>query len=130
MTSTCTMDATPTVSSVDVSCCGTCNYCAAKQTTNSVDGALFRELFLQKLPSSVRMVIEASEQNDLPAVAELADRLVVITTPTSLAAVQEQRAQYELQQMRADISRLTETLSALRISRTTQDASFENWDLG
>lgn len=96
------------------------------ETTNSVDGALFRELFLQKLPSSVRLVVEASEKKDLPAVAELADRLVAITTPTSLAAVQEQRAQDELQQMRADISRLTETLSALRTSRTAQDASEPN----
>ncbi|KAH7953740.1 hypothetical protein HPB49_011814 [Dermacentor silvarum] len=57
------------------------------ETTNAVDGALFREFFLQKLPLSVCLVIALSEQKDLPAVAELADRLMAITTPTSLAAV-------------------------------------------
>ncbi|KAH7945862.1 hypothetical protein HPB49_016605 [Dermacentor silvarum] len=107
MTSTSTTDAAPTVFSrrdysncfttrtsatvLLVSCCGTCNYCAAKQ-----HGALFRELFLQKLPSSVRLVVAASEQKDLPAVAELADRLMAITTPTSLATVRAQHAQDEL----------------------------------
>ncbi|KAL3246129.1 hypothetical protein MRX96_057867 [Rhipicephalus microplus] len=40
---------------------------------NSVDRKLFRELFLQKRPSSVRLVAEASEQKYLPAFAELAD---------------------------------------------------------
>lgn len=96
------------------------------ETTNTLGGPLFRELFLQKLPSSVRLVVEASEQKDLAAVAELADRLMAVTTPTSLAAVREQQAQDELQQMRADISRLTDTLSALRTSRSAHNASEPN----
>ncbi|KAL3228318.1 hypothetical protein MRX96_048627 [Rhipicephalus microplus] len=36
-----------------------------RKTTNSLDGALFQEVFLQKLLSSVGLVVEASEQKDL-----------------------------------------------------------------
>lgn len=99
------------------------------ETTNNGDGALFRELFLQKLPSNVPLVVAASEQKDLPAVAELADRLMAITAPTSLASVRAQHAQDELQQMRDDISRLTETLSALRTSRNAPKLSEPNTSL-
>ncbi|KAH7936761.1 hypothetical protein HPB49_003904 [Dermacentor silvarum] len=99
------------------------------ETTNTVDEAIFREVLLEKLPSSVRLVVAASEQNGLPAVAELADRLTAITTRTSLAAVRAEQAQDEVQQMREDISRLTETLSALRTSRKAQNLSEPNTSL-
>ncbi|KAH6945901.1 hypothetical protein HPB50_010555 [Hyalomma asiaticum] len=71
-----------------VSCCGACIYC---RRNNTVHGALFRELFLQKLPSNVRWVVAASEQKVLPLVAELADQLMAIATPTSVAAMRAQQ---------------------------------------
>lgn len=99
------------------------------ETTTALDGSLLRELFLQKLPSNVRMVVAASEQKDLPALAELADRLVAITPPTPLAAVQAQQSRDELQEMRDEISRLSETVSALRTRRTAQTLQEPNTPL-
>ncbi|KAH9371127.1 hypothetical protein HPB48_004484 [Haemaphysalis longicornis] len=60
------------------------------QTTTTLDGALLRERFLQKLPSGVRMVVVASEHKDLAAAAELSDQLVAITPPTPVDAMQAQ----------------------------------------
>ncbi|KAL3181862.1 hypothetical protein MRX96_008164 [Rhipicephalus microplus] len=68
-------------------------------TSNTIDGVLLRELYLQKLPSGVRMVIAASEHKDLTAAVELADKLVAMTPPTPMAAVQAQQPLNELQEM-------------------------------
>ncbi|KAH6927826.1 hypothetical protein HPB50_008966 [Hyalomma asiaticum] len=70
------------------------------ETSTTIDGVLLRELFLQKLPSGVRMVIAASEHKDLTAAAELADKLVAMTPPTPMAAVQARQPLNELQEMR------------------------------
>ncbi|KAL3235208.1 hypothetical protein MRX96_022520 [Rhipicephalus microplus] len=52
----------------------------------------------------VRMVIAASEHKDLTAAAELADKLVAMTPPTPMAAVQAQQPLNELQEMREEIA--------------------------
>lgn len=96
------------------------------ETTTTEDGALLRELFLQKLPSSVRIVVAASEQKDLTAMAELADRLVAIIPTAPVAAVQAQLPRNELQEMRDAISQLTETVSALQASRTAKTLNEPN----
>ncbi|KAL3200595.1 hypothetical protein MRX96_043268 [Rhipicephalus microplus] len=71
----------------------------APPTVSSVDG--------------FRIVIGASEHKDLTAAAELADKLVAVTPPTPMAAVQAQQPLNELQEMREEIARLAETVSAL-----------------
>lgn len=62
---------------------------AVAQCDNYLDGALLREFFWQRLPSSVHMVLAASEKK---AVAELANHLVAITPPPLVAVVQEQQS--------------------------------------
>ncbi|KFD50073.1 hypothetical protein M513_09033 [Trichuris suis] len=53
----------------------------------SVDDALFRELFLQRLPSSVRMILASStETMSVQTLAEIADRILE-ATPTTVSTV-------------------------------------------
>lgn len=99
------------------------------ETSTTIDGVLLRELFLQKLPSGVRMVIAASEHKDLTAAAELADKLVAMTPPTPMAAVQARQPLNELQEMREEIARLAETVSALHTSRRAQTITEPNTPL-
>ncbi|XP_075526581.1 uncharacterized protein LOC142558317 [Dermacentor variabilis] len=46
------------------------------------DGRLVRELFLQRLPTSVRIGLTASGDTDLAKMAELADKLMAVAVPT------------------------------------------------
>ncbi|KAL3225163.1 hypothetical protein MRX96_049335 [Rhipicephalus microplus] len=98
-------------------------------TSNTIGWSTAPRTFLQKLPSGVRMVIAASEHKDLTAAAELADKLVAMTPPTPMAAVQAQQPLNELQEMREEIARLAETVSALHASGRAQTITEPNTPL-
>ncbi|XP_077560446.1 uncharacterized protein LOC144175217 [Haemaphysalis longicornis] len=54
----------------------------------AMDGALLRELFLQRLPTNVQMVLAAASSMDLPSLASLADKVMeVASTASPIAAV-------------------------------------------
>ncbi|XP_077553169.1 uncharacterized protein LOC144167911 [Haemaphysalis longicornis] len=54
----------------------------------AMDGALLRELFLQRLPANVQMALATSSSMDLPSLASLADKVMEITSTASpIAAV-------------------------------------------
>ncbi|XP_037579866.1 uncharacterized protein LOC119462607 [Dermacentor silvarum] len=87
---------------------------------DGLDSLLLREIFLQKIPPNVRMVMTASNENDLSKLAELADKLVAVA-PTSVAAVTSDPSPHEqLQEMKKEISRLVDSVAALHTaSRST-----------
>ncbi len=45
------------------------------------DSSFLRELFLQRLPSHVRMVLASSDSPDLDKLAQLADKIVEVAAP-------------------------------------------------
>ena len=50
---------------------------------SSTDASFLRELFLQRLPPNVRMVLASSETTDLVKIAQLADKVVELLPTTS-----------------------------------------------
>ncbi|XP_064488359.1 uncharacterized protein LOC135400457 [Ornithodoros turicata] len=98
----------------------------------SLDDDLLRELFLSRLPSSVQMVLATATALPLAQLAQLADKVTEVASPsTPIAAVSEScrfpnpRCQppvsaapstfaEELSSMRADINRLSDTVAALQ----------------
>lgn len=59
------------------------------QGDTPVDSALLRELFVQRLPSSVRLVLATASDLPLDQQARLADTLVELQTPPTLSAYQQ-----------------------------------------
>ncbi|KAG0437022.1 hypothetical protein HPB47_017642 [Ixodes persulcatus] len=93
-------------------------------TAAGLDSLLLREIFLQRLPSNVRMVLTSTGEKDLSKLAERADALMAVATP-SVATVQAEPAQPDqLHELRAEISRLANTVAALRAAsvRTTRSS--------
>ena len=81
------------------------------------DGTLLRELFLQRLPANVRMVLASSrEANTLEELAELGDKIIA-AAPTGVAGVSQPSS--EIEELRAEVSRLRETVSAFSSPRQT-----------
>ena len=75
------------------------------------DDALVRELFLQRLPANVRVVLaSAPDTTSLDDLAQLAD-CVVDAAPPTIAAVTAP-PQQEVEQLRAEVSRLAELITS------------------
>ena len=69
-----------------------------------VEGTFLRELFLQRLPSNVRMVLASTSATvSLDELAELADRIVDVASP-SVAAIRSPQRNSEVEQLRAEVS--------------------------
>lgn len=82
------------------------------------DGSFLRELFLQRLPGNVRMVLASTQDTvSLEKLAELADRIVEVATP-SISAVTTASLTTELEQMRTEMSRLQQLVKASFPRRT------------
>ena len=82
--------------------------------TPGADGSFLRELFLQRLPSNVRMVL-ASTRNDTPIndLAQLADKIMEVAIP-EVAAVSVQPNPSEIESLRAEITDLKQQLNSLK----------------
>ena len=92
-----------------------------------VDGSFLKELFLQRLPTNVRMVLASSSATSLEELAELADKVAEVAAP-AIAAVQPPQLLTELEQLRADVAKLQATVKSLtrRRSRTPTRPSRSN----
>lgn len=79
------------------------------------DGAFLRELFLQRLPTNVRMVL-ASTRSDMPIdeLAQLADKIVEVAVP-EVATVSAQSTTSEVDQLRAEIASLKQQIQTLQL---------------
>ena len=81
----------------------------------TTDGAFLQELFLQRLPANVRMVLASTAATtSLEDMAELADKIVEVATPV-VAAVDSPLPQLtsQLEQLRTEVSRLQSSVKAL-----------------
>lgn len=88
-----------------------------------IDISLLRQLFLQKLPSNVRMVLaSASDGTTLSNLAEMADKMVEVAGPL-VAPVSTPRpgspkpAASEVGQLRSEVARLGKLVQELAFSR-------------
>ncbi len=73
----------------------------------------FRELFLQRLPANVRMVLASADTSlSLDKVAELADKVMEVVT-TTVAATNLPPPSTEVAQLRQEVTRLAELVQSL-----------------
>ena len=82
----------------------------------STDSAFLRELFLQRLPSQVRMVLASADDSvSLAQLAQLADKILEVAVPSSVASVETPSSlASDVEQLRAQVSELQETIKSLR----------------
>ena len=71
----------------------------------TADPSFLRELFLQRLPPAVRMVLASAKEDDLDKLASLADRVAEVATP-SVSVIETSQLSAEVEQLRAEITDL------------------------
>ena len=86
-------------------------------TPGLTDSSFLRELFLQRLPANVRMVL-ASASNTVPLteLAQLADRIVEVATP-SVSAVKVSPITNGAEKLCQDVAELKQLLTSQHGSR-------------
>ncbi|CAN7945791.1 unnamed protein product [Ixodes hexagonus] len=90
--------------------------------TSEADTSLLRELFLQRLPSNMVVVLAAAEDMPLERMAELADRVAEYSTTPVVAATgshphtSEHAAATPAQDIATRLSRLKKAIQDLRLS--------------
>lgn len=57
------------------------------EKAGTTDASFLRELFLQRLPANVRMVLALSEATDLEKLTQLPDKIVEVATPPVIQSV-------------------------------------------
>ncbi|KAG0424443.1 hypothetical protein HPB47_028380 [Ixodes persulcatus] len=84
--------------------------------TTDIDSIMLRELFLQRLPTNMGMILISAGERNRSKLAELADRLMAVPS-SSVAAVQAEPATYDqLEDIRDEIFHLAVTVAALQES--------------
>ena len=82
-------------------------------TANTIDSMFLWELFLQRLPNNVRMVLASTDDTaSLNNLAELADKIVEVATP-AVCAVQTPRLLSEVEQLWSEVTRLQGLVKSL-----------------
>ena len=79
------------------------------------DNTFLRELFLQRLPSHVRMVLASSGDMPLEALATLADKVMEVASP-SVSSVSVAPLTSEVGQLRSEVAQLREMIAALKVT--------------
>lgn len=89
------------------------------------DSSFLRELFLQRLPPNVRMVLASTpETPSLDKLAELADKVLEVASPSVSAVGLSPEVSTEIAQLRTEVSRLQKLVNSLdRRSRSSRSAS-------
>ena len=78
----------------------------------TLDSTFLKELFLQRLPANIRMVLAtAPAASTLEELAELADRVAEVATPVMAAVTNPQTS--EVEQLRAEVAKLRVSLQSL-----------------
>jgi len=86
-------------------------------TPGYTNSSFLRELFLQRLPANVRMVLaSASDTVPLTELAQLADRIVEVAAP-SVSAVKVSPTANEMEKLRQDVAELKQLLTSHRGGR-------------
>ena len=78
------------------------------------DSSFMRELFLQRLPANVRMVLASTpDTTDLDDLAQLADKIVEVAIPSVAAVHTPSPLNAEVEQLRTEVSCLQEIVKSL-----------------
>ena len=76
--------------------------------------SFLRELFLQKLPPNVRMILASSESSlSLDKLAELADKVAEVALPTVATVIETPPQPDQVKQLRAEVARLKDLLQSM-----------------
>ena len=90
----------------------------------TADGTFIRELFLQRLPTNVRMVLASTNDSvSLDALAQLADKIVDVAVPQSVSAVHSSNLSDEVDKLRSELSNLTQLVKSLPFQRKSRTRS-------
>ena len=83
------------------------------------DGSLVRELFLQRLPTNVRMVLASARRDaSLEELADMADKMMEVASP-SIATVQvPPKVTTEIEELRSEVASLTTLVKSLTHRRS------------
>ena len=77
------------------------------------NNAFLKELFLQRLPANVRMVLaSADDTTDLAKLADMADKVIEVAAP-SVSAIAHTSDDTEVEKLRAEVTRLAELVTSL-----------------
>ena len=105
----------------------------------STDSSFVCELFLQHLPSNMRLVLASSSSGPtLTQLAEMSDRIVEVLTPAAISQVTSSPAMDEMRQLTDTLSHLVATLETSytvsqylrdqsQLSRPSSHSSSMNW---
>ena len=83
------------------------------------DNKFLRELFLQRLPSHVRMVLASAGEMSLEALAQLADKIAEVATP-SISTLNLSPLTAEVEQLRSEVARLQDMLASIQLASLHQ----------
>ena len=87
------------------------------------DAKLLRELFLQRLPGNVRMILASfGDTKTLDELAELGDNIMA-AGPPGISGVTQPEPSREVEELRSELSQLRERVSALSTSTRTRSPS-------
>ena len=76
--------------------------------------SFLRELFLQRLPPNVRMILASSDSSlSLDKLAELADKVAEVALPTVATVIETPPQPDEVKQLRAEVARLKDRLESM-----------------
>ena len=84
---------------------------------STTDNSFLRELFLQRLPANVRMVLTSTETNDLQDLAQLADKVMEVAAPT-VSSVRTTNSAPEIVQLRPEIADLRKMFETFLSTQT------------
>ncbi|KAM7300903.1 tetraspanin-6 [Ixodes scapularis] len=79
-----------------------------------VENPILRELFLQRLPQGIRMVLASATDMPLDRLAEMADRVAEYAAPTISTLVEPPPSSTALQDLQLKIDQLTASVAALQ----------------
>ena len=85
-----------------------------KLGTSADANSFLRELFLQRLPPNVRMVLASTDASmDLSKLADMADKVMEVATPTVSAITDTRIDPSEIKQLREEVARLADLVTPL-----------------
>ena len=90
----------------------------------SASSTFLRELFLQRLPPNVRMVLASADASmELNKLADMADKVMEVATPTISAIVDTHTDTSEVKQLREEVARLADLVASLATRSHRRDTS-------
>ena len=76
------------------------------------NNAFLKELFLQRLPANVRMVLaSADDTTDLAKLADMADKVIEVAAP-SVSAIAHTSSDTEVEKLQAEVTRLADLVTS------------------